>query len=106
MNAETLAAVRRVIDQAARLAELRDRYAGEMADDLARHAVTYGHAAAYAAEADLCDVATALAPSWGGNDIRTDRAGYAARLAEILLPPEPSPCTHPGIAGRCWSCEP
>lgn len=84
MTGETLAAVDRIIAQAALSAERRDRYTGDMAADLDRHAVTYGHAAAYAMDTDLCDIASALAPEWGGNDIRTDAAGYAARLRDAL----------------------
>jgi hypothetical protein len=81
MAPELAAAVDRIVAQAARLAEARDRYQD---DDIGRHAVTYGHAAAYALDTDLCDVSTALAPDWGGNDIRTDAAGYAARLRDAL----------------------
>jgi hypothetical protein len=81
MAPELAAAVGRIVSQAARLAELRDRYQD---DAMGAAAVTYGHAAAYAMDTDLCDIASALAPEWGGNDIRTDAAGYAARLRDAL----------------------
>jgi hypothetical protein len=94
MNAETRAAIGRIIDRAADYAARRDAYAAhdqpDAANSLDTVAITYGHAAAYALDTDLCDVSTALAPDWAGNDIRTDAAGYAARLW-TALGEEPTP---------------
>lgn len=88
MNAETRAAVGRIVDRAGQYAARRDAHAAhaqpETAAALADAAVSYGHAAAVALDWDLCDVSTALAPEWAGNDSRTDAAGYAARLWEAL----------------------